>query len=218
MFEREVILRTLCQLAEPFAAILPGDCEVVVHDLSKLPNSIVQIAGNVTGRTVGGPATDQLLREAAESTLTTRLGYPGHTSDGRVMRSSTIVFRDTLGEAVAALCINNDTQSWHIAEELIRSMLPWRSGDTEGEKMAHDVDELSQQLLQSALNGVHIPVELMQKRHKLSVVRDLKDRGFFGLRESAETAAQALGVTRFSIYNYLREIAEEGQTEPEEGS
>lgn len=212
MADRDVIIRTLCQLAEPVAAVLPGECEVVVHDLSRLPNSIVAIAGNLTGRTPGGPATDKLLRDAAEGTLTTKLGYTGHSHDGRTLRSSTIIFRETDGSPVAAFCINNDTQSWQVAEQLVRSMLPWHTGEPEAEEMVHDVDELSQQLLTSALAAVTTPVELMQKRHKLSVVRDLKARGFFSLRESAETAAQALGVTRFSIYNYLREIAEE---EPE---
>ncbi|GAB96287.1 putative transcriptional regulator YheO [Kineosphaera limosa] len=46
----------------------------------------------------------------------------------------------------------------------------------------------------------------MQKRHKLAVVGDLKERGFFMLKESVETAASALAVTRFTIYNYLNEI------------
>ena len=38
-------------------------------------------------------------------------------------------------------------------------------------------------------------------------IRDsLKGRGFFMLKESVETAAAALGVTRFTIYNYLNVI------------
>jgi len=49
-------------------------------------------------------------------------------------------------------------------------------------------------------------VDLMQKRHKIAVVNDLKDRGFFMLKESVEMAAAALQVTRFTIYNYLNEL------------
>jgi len=48
-----------------------------------------------------------------------------------------------------------------------------------------------------------------QKRHKIAVVNDLKDRGFFMLKESVEMAAQALQVTRFTIYNYLNELGNE---------
>jgi predicted transcriptional regulator YheO len=38
------------------------------------------------------------------------------------------------------------------------------------------------------------------------VVNDLKDRGFFMLKESVGMAAQALQVTRFTVYNYLNEL------------
>jgi predicted transcriptional regulator YheO len=46
----------------------------------------------------------------------------------------------------------------------------------------------------------------MQKRHKLAVVDELKQRGFFLIRDSVEFAANALQVTRFTIYNYLNEL------------
>ena len=48
----------------------------------------------------------------------------------------------------------------------------------------------------------------MRKAHKVDAVRSLKRRGFFMLRDAVEMAARALGVTRFTIYNYLNEIEE----------
>ena len=53
-----------------------------------------------------------------------------------------------------------------------------------------------------------MPVSLMRKAHKVDAVRSLKRRGFFMLRDAVEMAARALGVTRFTIYNYLNEIEE----------
>lgn len=38
---------------------------------------------------------------------------------------------------------------------------------------------------------------------KQRAVRLLEERGAFEMRRSAETVAQALGVTRFTVYNYL---------------
>lgn len=212
--EAEVILRTLHTLVEPLAALMPGECEVVLHDLRLLPNSIVAIAGNLSGRTVGGPATDLLLRASARGTYSTTLGYSGRNADGRELRNATLIFRDASSTAVAALCINNDTVSWRIVAELARSMMPWTRADLtdpqygEAEELLGDVDEVAQRVLASAIRAVDVPVDLMQKRHKLAVVRALRDRGFFLLKEGVETAAQALGVTRFSVYNYLNEIEE----------
>ncbi len=214
--EAGVILQTLRALVEPLAAILPGECEVVLHDLRLMPNSIVAIAGALSGREVGGAATDLLLRASAHGTYSTALGYSGRHADGRELRSSTLIFRDSAGTAVAALCINNDTTSWRIGAELARSMLPWTRADLtqpeagEAEEFLGDVDEVAQHVLATAIAAVGVPVDLMQKRHKLAVVQALKDRGFFLLKEGVETAAQALGVTRFSVYNYLNEIEEAG--------
>jgi hypothetical protein len=38
---------------------------------------------------------------------------------------------------------------------------------------------------------------------KQQAVRLLEERGAFEMRRSAETVAEALGVTRFTVYNYL---------------
>lgn len=217
--EAAVILQTLSTLVEPLAAILPGECEVVLHDLRLLPNSIVAIAGGLVGRSVGGPATDLLLRASANGSFSTTLGYSSRHPDGRELRSSTLIFRDSGGTAVAAMCIDNDTRSWHAVAELARSMLPWTKADvaqagSDGEEFLRDVDELAQRVLARAIAAVDVPVELMQKRHKLAVVQDLKERGFFLLKESVETAAQALGVTRFTVYNYLNEIDQAANAHP----
>jgi hypothetical protein len=68
------------------------------------------------------------------------------------------------------------------------------------------VADVADSVLEQAIAATGVPVSLMAKRHKLAVVADLKQRGFFNLRESAERAGRALGVTRYTIYNYLKEI------------
>ena len=68
---------------------------------------------------------------------------------------------------------------------------------------------LAAHLIRRAVSKVDAPVELMQKRHKVEVVRDLKARGMFHLRDAVDMVAAALGVTRFTIYNYLNEIADD---------
>lgn len=210
--ETDVILKTLGALVEPLAALLPGECEVVLHDLRDLSRSIVAIAGNLTGRKVGDPAPDSLVVAQKKGTFGTALGYGSRHPDGREMRSSTLIFRDNSAVAVAALCVNNDTRDWSTALELARSMLPWTkneldSTDHEGdEDSLQDVDDLARKVLTRALSSIDVPVDLMHKRHKLAVVRELNGSGYFLLRESVETVAQALGVTRFTIYNYLNEL------------
>ena len=194
--EADQVLAVLTMLVEPLGSTLPPDSEVVLHDLRRLPHSIVAIAGDVTGRRVGGPATDLLLRKAAAGTIATTVGYETRLPDGRSLRSTTIVVRDSSGTAVAALCINSDVMIWQAVKAIAESMLP--AGATEpqteqqpppAERFAQDIDELAQHLLAEAIEASGAPVDLMQKKHKMAVVKDLKERGFFMLKESVEMAA-----------------------------
>lgn len=43
----------------------------------------------------------------------------------------------------------------------------------------------------------------LSRSEKQRAVRLLEERGAFAYRKSAETVAEALGVTRFTVYNYL---------------
>ena len=47
------------------------------------------------------------------------------------------------------------------------------------------------------------PLHALDRAGKQRAVRLLEERGAFHYRRSAETLAEALGVTRFTVYNYL---------------
>lgn len=215
--ERAGLLRLLTEIVEPLNRSLPGPSEVVVHDLSRLPNSIVAISGHLTGREVGGACDEVVLRDCEHEGPVTRIGYETGLPDGSTLRSSAIVIHDSRGEAVAVVCVNFDVSMWRTIHSVCLAMLPgvrWpgnESGNTADrpsvrDRFDHDIDELAAQVLQQAIGSVGVPVELMQKRHKVEVVRTLKVRGFFTLKDSVEDAAAALQVTRFTVYNYLNAL------------
>lgn len=225
----ERLIAVFAGMVEPIGRSLPTTSEVVLHDLSLLPNSIVAIYGDVTGRRVGDPATDLLLEKVSNFSDDNMVGYETTLPDGRSIRSSTMVIRDVAGTAVAALCINSDLTVWNSAQQVIDAMLGIHDGDRSSyifrglhaesdvaapqpqtETFAHNVDELAAHLIHTALSAAGVPVELMHKRHKIEVVRDLKSRGMFLLRDAVDMVADELSVTRFTIYNYLNEIADDG--------
>lgn len=47
------------------------------------------------------------------------------------------------------------------------------------------------------------PLSELDRRTKQSVVRNLEARGAFSVRHGVETVAGALGVSRFTVYNYI---------------
>jgi predicted transcriptional regulator YheO len=218
--EREHLIAVLTALIEPLGHALPASSEAVLHDLARLPDSIVAVSGDVTGRRVGDPATDLLLEQAASGRFQDRVGYRTRLPDGRAMRSTTMIVRDSAGTAVAALCINTDLSVWTALEKVARTMTGTAgaeqtghpaddAGPAEAEHFVRDVDELAAQLIHEAVREQGIPVDLMKKEHKIAVVRSLQARGMFMLRDAVEMIATSLHVTRFTIYNYLNEISED---------
>lgn len=234
----ERLIAVFTGLVEPIGRSLPSSSEVVLHDLSLLPNSIVAIYGDVTGRRVGDPATDLLLQKVSELSQDDNVGYETRLPDGRRIRSSTMIIRDVSGHPVAALCINSDLSAWTSVQRVVDMMLGTGSPQADAdpveqaersplapvaeqagtgestEVFVRDVDELAAHLIHRAVTNAGVPVELMQKRHKVEVVRDLKARGMFLLRDAVDMIASTLNVTRFTIYNYLNEIADEEADEP----
>lgn len=223
------ILAVLTQLVAPLAATFPADSEVVLHDLRRLPTSIAAIAGDVTGRSIGDPATDVLLHQL-RSGQDAFVEYPTVLPNGHEGRSTTVIVRDRGGNPVAALCVNVDISIWRGAYRVISSMLgetlapdaaPVVVSSEEGprpggETFVRSVEELASTLVRQEIAAVGLPVELMKKHHKLQVVSGLERRGMFLLRGAADTVAEALEVTRYTVYNYLNELASEQGATPDE--
>lgn len=221
------IIALLRDLVEPLGKAMPGSSEIVLHDLSRVPNTVIAIHGDVTGRRVGDPGTDLLLQQSVQGFPDHYLGYETTLPDGRRMRSWTMIVRDTDGVPTAALCVNTDLTTWTALRAVADSVLapeppgtapvpvpasPAATADaTAGaadspEHFVRNVDELASHLIHRSLGQVGVPVAEMKKRHKVEVVRLLHDQGFFQLREAVEMLAEVLGVTRFTVYNYLNEV------------
>jgi len=187
------VLAALVPTVNSLAAALGAGTEVVLHDLGALPNSIVAIAGDLTGREVGGPMTDLLLGLVRRGTTHDLTNYETYAPDGRVIRSSTVFLRDAGGVAVGCLCVNSDQAVAGRVERVV-------------EAFPGDVDTLQRLLVERAVADVDVPVALMKKVHKSTVVRVLDDAGYFLIKDSVDHLAGALDVTRYTIYNYLNEI------------
>lgn len=192
----------------------------MLHDLSLLPNSIVALHGDVTGRRVGGSATGMRITKRSDGSYDGVEAHEYVLPDGRRIRSTTVLIHDVSGNPVAALCINTDLSMWvslqHLTEAMVSGLTAAvgahapiaapQEGAIESPQHADNVETLSKHLIDTAIESVGVPVELMKKRHKILVVKDLKDQGLFLLRDGIDIVAHTLNVSRFTIYNYLNEI------------
>lgn len=186
--------------------------EVILHDLSQLEQSIVAVRGNITNRKAGGPPTNYLLKFLRKygDEAPNQINYRNETSDGRVLRSSTMFIRDEDGHIVGSLCINQDLTDYIVASKLIQENISFQESEekVEGteEVFAHDISEVMEVMVSGELEVMQKPVAYMQKEDKLAVVESLEEKGIFDIKGAVEYVAERLGVTNFTVYNYLKEI------------
>ena len=191
------VLTALIPAVSGLATMLGPGNEVVLHDLSRLPDSIIATAGDVTGRTTGGPMTDLLLGLVRRGTTHDLTDYETHGPNGRPIRSSTIFLRDEAGVAIGCLCINSERPAATTGP---------RGEGKQRETFPPDVDSLQRFLVDHAIDRTGVPVDLMKKSHKAAVVQELDEAGYFLIKDSVDRLAAELAVTRYTIYNYLNEI------------
>lgn len=199
----DALVAAMIEAVAPLEAVIRPDAEVVLHDLRGFPNSIVAIAGSVTGRSIGGsateghrsePSTTSLLQQLIEGTGGNLVSYEMMTDDGRRLQSRTTIIRGGDGKPLIALCLN--------------TAIPERPGETPAVDSPEPatVDALARRFLAEAISAEEVPIDEMKKRHKVRVVRRLLERGVFELRDAIDLVASALDVSRFTIYNYLNEL------------
>jgi predicted transcriptional regulator YheO len=218
--QRKTTMAVLHSVAEMLGRAVGPNVEAVVHDLTRPTRSVVAIAnGHVTGRAIGssileGPKEDKAFAHAIEqlapgapSTSTIVSGYPTLTPTGQPLKSDTVIFRDQTGVAFAALCINSDMAVFEAAHSWLERVLRGEKRDAATAPAKRpQMDALMQQIFEEAVRAFGKPVGTLNRAEKVAAVERMLRSGVFMVRGSIEKAAAMLGVTRFTIYNYLEEV------------
>lgn len=204
--EKEYLLDFVSRLSGALGQTFGKFCEIVVHDFGSPESSIIAIAnGSLTGREVGDTLDSlgfQLLKNNPPSDL---LNYRTKTKDGKELRSSSIFLRDEKGHIFGALCINVDVSTMRKAQEWIQEALGSAS-TTIDERFEQSVDEVLENLIQNAISSIGKKTADMTREDKVAIVAYLEAKGAFLIRYSVERVAELLGMTKYTIYNYLDEI------------
>lgn len=221
------ILRPVIELMEQ---ILPPNTELVLHDLTHPDTSVVAIAnGQVSGRAVGspilsGPKNDQAFAAAfATTTEASDQGhamvgiYPTVSPTGTPLKSATVIFRSESGTPLVALCANVDLQMLKLVHAWVGRAIdgpPDVKANGEPHAESADMDALMAEIIESAVQNLGKPVVLMTKEEKSKAVEEMLRRGLFIVKGSVPRAAKALGLSRYTVYNYLEEIRQRDQQIP----
>lgn len=100
-------------------------------------------------------------------------------------------------------------------------VLRWEGADAVAVRLPQLAESLDH-VLSAMERTAGRPLAELDRRAKQEVVRTLEARGAFAVRHGVETVAGALGVSRFTVYNYLNRAhgertSERGREEAADG-
>ncbi len=206
--QNQISIDFIKRLAKGIAVQFGEDCEIVIHDLSATEKESTIIAienGHVTHRELGGGPSHIVLEALSKSKddLNDQLDYFTKTSDGRLIKSSSIYIRDEKGEITGIFCINYDITRLSMAESTIRSFLHADVPSAEPERIPQNVNELLDELIDGAVRDVGKPVAMMKKADKIKAVQYLKRNGAFQILKSGDRVCKLFKISKFTLYNYI---------------
>ncbi len=211
---KRLTLESLKPIVYAIAETIGRNCEVILHDLSDPEPSIIAIAnGHVTGRKEGDSITDLALEYIRRGPKKgdRLVNYATKSPDGRPLKSTTVFLRNEDGVIIGFLCINMDISQASVAKAFLEDLTQVTNLEPSGEEsspgtFAPNIGQLLRTAITRAVEDVGKPPNFMGREDKLRVVSALDEKGMFLIKGAVEKVAEALGVSRYSVYNYLDEV------------
>ena len=208
----DLTLESLVMISHGIARQFGNDCEVCIHDLqaNDLEHTICYIInGHVSGRKIGDGASKIVLEtlEALKKgdNVSDHLGYRTHTSDGRILKSSTIFLKDESGKYRFILGINHDMTNFINAQSALSNIV--ENIETTGEdiygQIPLSVNDLLDNLIEQSVKLVGKTPALMTKDEKVKAIKFLQDAGAFLITRSGDKISQFFGISKFTLYSYI---------------
>jgi predicted transcriptional regulator YheO len=201
-------LQKYVPIANMIAKTFGRQCEVVIHDLSIPQNSVVYTLNNhVTGRQIGQPF-EHLVKEVLLSKNfdgDSTANYMTVIKDGREIKSSTTLLRDSGGKLIGALCINVDVKPLKDAMSFMGDLMNVEQAKLETEvEPFGNVMEIVDDLIDKIIDQDN--VDNLKRKDKLDLIQFMDEKGVFLIKGAIDKVAERLNISKVTVYSYLDEI------------
>lgn len=218
------ILKKYIPFVEFLGQALGPNCEVVLHDLTNPDNAIVAIAnGHISGRVVGGPTTDLVLKVLAEGLKDVKpfiTNYTARVKGNHLCRSSSFFIKDEKQNIVGVLCVNVDISRYVETKRLLECLINCDDQPKAAEKTTADVvdvfenlhssiDEVLTAIIDNVLQKYPVSPIRMSIDEKIEVVKRLNENGLFLLKGGLSELAKRMQISEPTIYRYLNKAKDE---------
>lgn len=203
-------LLSIIPIAKAVAETFGSNCEVVIHDFRNMENSIVAIFnGHVTGRTIDTQMSEPILSKINKHQEGHDVyNYTGKSTLGRELKSTTTFMKDDDGEIIGCMCINFDITDLLSARNVMNELCKVDEKEIEVIGEINKVNDVLYDIVEGTIHKFGRPVIYLTKDEKVSIVKDLEEKGVFLIKGAIDYVANSLQVSRYTIYNYLDGIRE----------
>lgn len=204
--QRALITQFMDLIANQFG----NDCEVILHDYSKGPmHSIVDIRnGHVTNRAIGGSNTNlglEIMKGTAEAK--DEFNYMTCSSSGKILRSSSIYFKNSEGKPIGSICVNLDITDSLRFEKFIKAYnhidSSQKSESMHKEFFTENIHELLDTLIDRTIKKFGQAPHTLSKEDKIRFIAELNAKDAFIITNSSKRVYTLLGISKYTFYNYL---------------
>lgn len=209
-------------LVDFLETVIGHNTEIVLHDFSDLEHSVVDIRnGGISGREVGAPATDFVLKVLNGDAFSDRdhtEPYLSHSVAGKPLRSGSFFIREN-GKLVGMLCVNVDTSLIDELGSLVAAITRTFPTDIDPqmrervaatspsiEHFSTSVDELVGRAVRDFTETRGKAVDALSVDERMELVKSMEEDGVFLLKGAVSSVAQTLGISEPSVYRYLQKV------------
>ncbi len=202
----EQALDFICRTAQGISLMFGSKCETLVHDMTKPGHPIIAIYNNgVSGREVG--STHNIYGNENPHVYTPQKDFVNNMAvnkKGRLIKSSTFNYR---GDGFwYALGINFDYTVFDEASKMISELV---SVNTDLQcAINHSGCEKLEEIFNSCVAVFDKSIEGLSKSERVRLIGLLSENGVFNFQKSIPFVSEKLGVSRHTVYKYIKEITE----------
>lgn len=204
-------------MIEGLSAYLGSTYEISLHSLEDYNHSVVKIMnGYHSGRSAGAPLTDlalNMLKRITDQGLSATESYTAYNainSAGEHLKSSTIPVIGENGRVIGILCINFYMDS--PLSEILQSLTGGNSARTEHEHFASTTTDTISEAVKDARSQVMLNSNIPAVNKNKELIRILYEEGIFRIKDSVVEVANALSISKNTVYLHLRSISKESKS------
>jgi predicted transcriptional regulator YheO len=147
----------------------------------------------------------KILQDSAHTERDVTGCYYSKTADGKLLRSMTITIRNEAKWPIGMMCVNMNMSAPLIDVLNVFNGTEKQEGGESPENFVASLDDLIKTTLRETITSISSHPDIPNHEKNKTIVYELIKKGIFEIRGAIDIVARELSLSRYTIYNYIRE-------------